>query len=351
MNDPQPEGHMASHIERRKFLATLLGGAAVWPLAARAQQAAMPVVGFLNTRVPGADPHLLAAFRRGLKETGYVEGQNVAIEYRWAYNQYDRLPALAADLVRRQVTVIAAIGSPSAPAAKATTTTIPIVFIIGFDPVEVGLVTSLNRPGGNLTGVTVLGVELGSKRLELLHELAPTANIVAALVNPNTPAAETQSTDLQTAARSLGLKLNVLHASTERDFDTVFATLLQLGAGGLVVGNDTFFSTRSEQLAALALRHGVPAIFQYRQFVEAGGLMSYGGDLADNYRLTGVYTGRVLKSKNPADLPVMQSTKVELIINLKTARAPRPNGPTFAARPRRRGDRVKRRVHRALGLV
>ena len=307
-------------MKRRDFI-TLLGGAAAWPLAARAQQAAMPVVGFLNTRVPGADPHLLAAFRRGLKETGYVEGQNVAIEYRWAYNQYDRLPALAADLVRRQVTVIAAIGSPSAPAAKATTTTIPIVFIIGFDPVEVGLVTSLNRPGGNLTGVTVLGVELGSKRLELLHELAPTANIVAALVNPNTPAAETQSTDLQTAARSLGLKLHVLHASSERDFDTVFASLLQLGAGGLVVGNDTFFSTRSEQLAALALRHGVPAIFQYRQFVEAGGLMSYGGDLADNYRLTGVYTGRVLKGENPADLPVMQSTKVQLIINLKTARA------------------------------
>jgi putative tryptophan/tyrosine transport system substrate-binding protein len=308
-------------VRRRDFITLLGGAAAAWPLAVWAQQSAMPVVGFLNTRVPGADPHLLAAFRRGLKETGYVEGQNVTIEYRWAYNQYDRLPALAADLVRRQVTVIAAIGSPSAPAAKATTTTIPIVFIIGFDPVEVGLVTSLNRPGGNLTGVTVLGVELGSKRLELLHELAPTANIVAALVNPNTPAVETQSTDLQTAARSLGLKLHVLHASSERDFDTVFASLLQLGAGGLVVGNDTFFSTRSEQLAALALRHGVPAIFQYRGFVEAGGLMSYGGDLADNYRLTGVYTGRVLKGEKPADLPVMQSTKVELIINLKTARA------------------------------
>jgi putative tryptophan/tyrosine transport system substrate-binding protein len=308
-------------VRRRDFITLLGGAAAAWPLAVWAQQSAMPVVGFLNTRVPGADPHLLAAFRRGLKETGYVEGQNVTIEYRWAYNQYDRLPALAADLVRRQVTVIAAIGSPSAPAAKATTTTIPIVFIIGFDPVEVGLVTSLNRPGGNLTGVTVLGVELGSKRLELLHELAPTANIVAALVNPNTPAAETQSTDLQTAARTLGLKLHGLHARTEGDFDTVFATLLQLGAGGLVVGNDTFFSTRSEQLAALALRHGVPAIFQYRQFVEAGGLMSYGGDLADNYRLTGVYTGRVLKGEKPADLPVIQSTKVELIINLKTARA------------------------------
>jgi putative ABC transport system substrate-binding protein len=312
---------MASHIGRRKFLATLLGGAAVWPLAARAQQSAMPVVGFLNTRVPGADPHLLAAFRRGLKETGYVEGQNVTIEYRWAYNQYARLPALAADLVSHQVSVIAAIGSPSAPAAKATTTTIPIVFIIGFDPVEVGLVTSLNRPGGNLTGVTVLGVELGSKRLELLHELVPTANIVATLVNPNTPAAETQSTELQTAARSLGLKLHVLHASTERDFDTVFATLLQLGAGGLVVGNDTFFSTRSEQLAALALRHGVPAIFQYRGFVEAGGLMSYGGSLPDAYRLAGVYAARILKGEKPAELPVQQSTKIQMFLNLKTAKA------------------------------
>jgi ABC-type uncharacterized transport system substrate-binding protein len=308
-------------VKRREFI-TLLGGAAVaWPLAAHAQQPAMPVIGFLNTREPGADPHLLAAFRGGLKESGFVEGQNVAIEYRWAYNQYDRLPALAADLVSHQVTVIAAIGSPSAPAAKATTTTIPIVFIIGFDPVEVGLVTSLARPGGNLTGVTVLGVELGSKRLELLHELVPTASIVAALVNPNTPAAETQSTDLQTAARTLGLKLHVLHASTERDFDTVFANLLQLGAGGLVVGNDPFFTTRSGQLAALALRHAVPAIFQYREFVEAGGLMSYGGNLADHYRLTGVYTGRILKGEKPADLPVMQSTKVELIINLKTAKA------------------------------
>jgi putative ABC transport system substrate-binding protein len=240
-------------MRRREFI-TLLGGSAAWPLAARAQQPTMPVVGFLNIRVPDADPHLLAAFRRGLKETGYVEGQNVAIEYRWAYNQYDRLPALAADLVRHQVTVIVAIGSPSAPAAKATTTTIPIVFLTGSDPVEVGIVTSLARPAGNLTGVTVLGVELGSKRLELLHELVPTANIVAALVNPNTPAAETQSTELQTAARTLGLKLHVLHASSERDFDAVFANLAQQQAGGLVIGGDALFTSRSEQLAALALR-------------------------------------------------------------------------------------------------
>jgi putative tryptophan/tyrosine transport system substrate-binding protein len=306
-------------MKRRDFI-TLLGGAAVSPFAARAQQAVLPVIGFLNTRAPGADPHLLDAFRRGLKETGYVEGQNVAIEYRWAFNEYDRLPALAVDLVRRQVTVIAAIGSPSAPAAKAATTTIPIVFIIGFDPVEVGLVSSLNRPGGNLTGVTVLGVELGSKRLELLHELVPTTNILAALVNPDTPAAETQSTELHTAARTFGLKLHVLHASAERDFDTVFASLRQLGAGGLVIGNDTFFSTRSGQLAALALRHAVPAIFQSREFAAAGGLMSYGSSLADAYRLVGIYTGRILKGEKPADLPVQQETKFALTINLKTAK-------------------------------
>src|ERR1700730_6504246 len=307
-------------IRRRDFIAAL-GGATAWPLSTHAQQPAMPVVGFLNIRVPGADPHLLAAFRRGLQETGYVEGQNVAIEYRWANNQYDRLPELAADLVRRQVTVIAAIGSPSAPAAKATTTTIPIVFLTGSDPVEVGIVTSLARPGGNLTGVTVLGVELGAKRLELLHELVPTANIVAALVNPNTPAAEIQSTELQTAARTLGLKLHVLHASSERDFDAVFANLAQQRSGGLVIAGDALFTSRSEQLAAMALRQAVPTIYQFREFVAAGGLMSYGDNLADSYRLTGVYTGRILKGEKPAHLPVQQSTKVEFVINLKTAKA------------------------------
>jgi putative ABC transport system substrate-binding protein len=280
----------------------------------------MPVIGFLGSASPEPFAGRVAAFRRGLNELGYVEGQNVAIEYRWAYNQYDRLPALAVDLVRRRVTVIAAIG-PSAPAAKAATRTIPIVFLIGFDPVEVGLVTSLNRPGSNVTGVTIMGAGLGSKRLELLHELVPMVTTVAALVHPNTPTADTQSTELQAASLALGLKLHVLHASTEGDLDAVFPTLLQLGARGLVVGNDTFFSTRSEQLAALAFRHSVPTIFQYRPFVEAGGLMSYGGDLADSYRLTGVFTGRVLKGEKPADIPVQQATKVELIINMKTAKA------------------------------
>jgi putative ABC transport system substrate-binding protein len=308
-------------MRRREFISFFGGATVSWPLTARAQHSAMPVVGFLNIRVPGADPHLLAAFRRGLQETGYVEGQNVAIEYRWAYNQYDRLPALAADLVRRQVTVIAAIGSPSAPAVKAITTIIPIVFLTGSNPVEVGIVTSLARPGGNLTGVTVLGVELGSKRLELLHELVPTANIVAALVNPNTPAAEIQSIELQTAARTLGLKLYVLHASSEHDFDAVFSNLGQQRAGGLAIAGDTLFTSLSEQLAALALRQAVPAIYQFREFVAAGGLMSYGDNLTDSYRLTGIYTGRILKGEKAADLPVMQSTKVELIINLKTARA------------------------------
>jgi putative ABC transport system substrate-binding protein len=305
-------------MKRREFI-TLLSGAAVgWPLAARAQQPAMPVVGFLNSGSPELDAHLVRAFRRGLGESGYVESQNMAIEYHWADNQVDRLPALAADLVRRQVTVIAATGGvASALAAKAATTAIPIVFYTGSDPVASGLVASLSRPGGNLTGVTTLGAELGSKRLELLHELVPTATLIAVLVNPINSNAET----LQAAALALGLQIHFLPARTERDLDTVFATLAQLRAGGLVIGPDGVFISRSQQLAALALRHGVPSIFQFREFAAAGGLMSYGGSNTDQYHQVGVYTGRILKGEKPADLPVQQSTKVELIINLKTAKA------------------------------
>jgi putative tryptophan/tyrosine transport system substrate-binding protein len=311
---------MATNVPRRKFIAALGSSSLAWPLVARAQQRTMPVIGFLSTRAPGEDGYLLAAFHQGLGEAGFVERQNVGIEYRFAEDQYDRLPALAADLVRRQVAVIAAPGSPSAPAAKAATTTIPIVFSIGGDPVKLGLVASLNRPGGNLTGVTGLGVELEPKRLELLHELLPTATMIAALVNPNTPAAEVQSRDMQASAHALGLQIYVLQASNERDFEPAFATLVERHADALVIGNDAFFTTRSEQLAALALRHAVPTIFQFREFATAGGLMSYGGSLTDMYRRVGVYAGRILKGEKPADLPVQQSTKVELVINLKTAK-------------------------------
>ena len=261
-----------------------------------------------------------AAFRQGLSEAGYVEGGNVAIEYRWAENQYDRLPALAADLVRRQVAVIAA-NTPAAPPAKAATTTIPIVFLTAADPVEAGLVASLNRPGGNLTGVSILNVELGAKRLELLHELVPSASIVALLINPTHPAAETASKDLQAAARTIGLEFLVLHASTEHDFDTVFATLAQVRAGALVIGADAYFVSRSEQLAALTVHHAVPAISLSREFAVAGGLMSYGTSVVDAYRQLAIYAGRILKGEKPADLPMQQITKVELIINLKTAKA------------------------------
>jgi putative tryptophan/tyrosine transport system substrate-binding protein len=304
-------------MKRREFIG-LLGSSAAWPLAARAQQPAMPVIGFLNSGSPDLDAHLVRAFRQGLGETGYVEGRNVAIEYRWAGGQADRLPALAADLARRQVTVIAATGSTaSAAAAKAATAAIPIVFYTAGDPVGAGLVSSLNRPGGNLTGVTTLGAELTPKRLELLHELVPAAPVIAILVAPTNPNAETWLA----AARSLGLQIHFLSARTEREFDTVFASLVQLRAGGLVIGPDGLYVSRSEQLAALALRHAVPTIFQFREFAVAGGLMSYGGDNTDQYRLVGVYTGRILKGEKPADLPVQQATKVELIINLKTAKA------------------------------
>ena len=312
---------MASHIGRRKFLATL-GGAAAWPLAGRAQQAAIPVIGFLSSASPNLYSDRLRTFREGLKEAGYVEGRNVEIDYRWAEAHNDRLPVLAAELVHRQVAVITASSTPSAFAAKAATATIPIVFGVAVDPVKVGLVASLNRPGGNLTGVTNLNVEVGPKRLELLHELLPAATTFAMLVNPTSPStAEPSSRTLQVAARTLGLQLHVLHTSTERDFDTVFATLVQLRAGGLVIMPDTLFLAHSEQLGALTVRHAVPTVYAYRPFAAAGGLMSYGSDETEYYRLVGIYVGRILKGEKPADLPVQQSTKVELIINLKTAKA------------------------------
>ena len=309
-------------LRRRDFITMLGGAAAAWPTAARAQQSAMPVVGVLGATTAQGYAAQLAAFRQGLNEAGFVEGRNVAIEYRWAEDQYDRLPALAADLVRRQVAVIATIGgNASSSAAKAATATIPVVFHGSLDPVEAGFVASLNRPGGNLTGVVTLNVDTGQKRLELIHELVPTATTIGLLLNPTNAVAETQSKDLQAAARTLGLQLRVLHASTERGFDEVFATLIQLRAGGLVIGTDGFFVSQSEQLAALTVRHALPAIFQYRAFVTAGGLMSYGGSVTDSYRLSGIYTGRILKGEKPADLPVQQATKVELMINLKTAKA------------------------------
>jgi putative ABC transport system substrate-binding protein len=311
---------MTVTIGRRELLAALSGAAAAWPLAARAQQAAMPVIGFLHPASPETAAGDVALFRKGLAEAGYVEGRDVAIEYRWAQGRNDPLPGLAADLVGRRVAVIAAVSTHPALAAKAATSTIPIIFTTGADPVEAGLVTSLNRPGGNLSGVTTLNLEIGPKRLELLRELVPTATVIALLVNPTNFIAETQSRDLQAAARTLGLQLHVLHASTERDFDTVFATLVQLRASALIIGTDVLFINRSRQLAALTVRHAVPTITQYREFAAAGGLMSYGGSLMDLYRTVGAYIGRVLKGEKPADLPVQQFTKVELIINLKTAK-------------------------------
>ena len=286
-------------LNRRKFI-TVVAGASAWPMATLGQPA-MPVIGFLGTRASGDDPQLLAAFRRGLKEVDYVEGQNVAIEYRFAENQYDRLPALAADLVRRQVAVIAANGR-AAQVAKEATAAIPIAFVAGFDPVEVGLVASMSRPGGNITGVSILDVELGPKRLELLHQLVPTATDIGVLVNPTDPTrADATLKELQAAAPALGLKLHILNASTDRDFDTVFARLVDLRASGLVIGGEPFFNSRIEQLGALTIRHAVPAIYQLRAFAAAGGLVSYGGSLTDAYRLVGVYTGQILRGAKPAD--------------------------------------------------
>jgi putative tryptophan/tyrosine transport system substrate-binding protein len=306
-------------MRRREFI-TLGGAAAAWPLAVRAQQPAVPVIGYFNSVSPDGYADRVRAFRQGLSEIGYVEGRNVAIEFRWADAKYDRLPAMAADLVGRHVAVIVANGV-AAVAAQEATKTIPIVFSVAVNPVDVGLVASLNRPGGNLTGVTTLGAEIGPKRLELLHEMIPTATIVGVLVNPTNSLAEALSRELQAAARILGLQLHILHATTERDFDTAFATLVQLRASGFVITPDAFFNGRTEQLGALALRHAVPTVFQYREFAAAGGLMSYGGSTTDAHRLVGAYTGRILKGEKPADLPVQQATKVELIINMKTAKA------------------------------
>jgi len=309
-------------MRRREFITLLGSAAAVWPIVAHAQQPAKPVVGFLSIRGQGDEPHLLTAFHQGLKEVGYVDGQNVTMEYRWAEGQSARLPAMAADLVHREVTVITATPTLAALAARTATTTIPIVFETGADPVKIGLVASLNRPGGNVTGVTQLNNEIAPKRLELLHELIPTATVIALLVNPADPIiAEANSSAVLSAAHRLGLELHVLNASSERDFDAVFAKLLQLRAGGLVIGAGVLFNARIEQLAALTVQHAVPAIFETREFVTAGGLISYGSSIADAYRLVGVYTGRILKGEKPADLPVQQATKVELYINLKTATA------------------------------
>jgi len=308
-------------MRRREFVQLAAGTAMTWPLATRAQQKALPVIGFLCGASPEPYAPYVAAFRQGLSDTGYVEGQNVAIEYRWAEGRYDRLPALAADLVGHKVDVIAALGGTSpALAAKSATATIPIVFSVG-DPVERGLVASLARPGGNLTGVSLLNVELMPKRLELASELVPETSIITVLVNPNNANTERTIRDLEEAARAKGVRLNFLKAGTEGEIDAAFATLVQLHAGGFVAASDPFFNSRREQLVALASRHAVPAIWEWREFAEAGGLISYGSSNTGMWRPVGMYVGKILKGAKPADLPIQQPTKFELVINLKTARA------------------------------
>jgi ABC-type uncharacterized transport system substrate-binding protein len=307
-------------MKRRAFI-TLLGGAAAWPLAARAQQPAMPVVGFLRSGTIADVPHRVTAFRQGLKEAGFVEGQNVAIEYRSDERQTDRLPLLVADLLRRQVALIVGFDTPSALAAKAATTTVPIVFVTGGDPVRVGLVANLNRPGGNVTGVSSMSGELGAKRLELLQELVPRAARFAVLVNPNNPLAEAFVTDVRAAAAAIGRQIEVFTVGTGRDIDTAFTMLLEKRADALQVGPDPLFVSRRVQLATLAARHAVPAIYPFRDDAEAGGLMSYGPSNTDLARQAGIYTGRVLKGEKPADMPILRATKFELVINLKTAKA------------------------------
>lgn len=308
-------------MRRREFIA-LVGGVAAWPHAGRSQQSAMPVIGYLGAQSPAVFASRVRAFRQGLAELGFVEGRNVAIEFRWAEGQHNRLAALAAELVNLQVTVIVAPGgAPAALAARSATTTIPIVFEMGADPVAMGLVDSLSRPGGNLTGVSSLSVEVTPKRLEFLHQVLPTAGVFAVLVNPTSPTAESQLRNLQSAAGTLGLKLHVLHASAARDLDTVFATLSQLRASGLVIASDTFLGTHGEQLAALAVRHAMPAVHQSRDFTIAGGLMSYGGSFVESHRQAGSFTGRIIMGAKPADLPVRQVTIIEFLINLRTAKS------------------------------
>jgi ABC-type uncharacterized transport system substrate-binding protein len=307
-------------MRRREFIKLIGGAATVWPLAARAQQSAMPVVGFLRNTSLADSTHFVTAFRQGLKAAGFVEGQNVAVEYRWGENQSNRLPALVADLINRPVAVLVGTGT-AARAAKAATTTIPIVFATGGDPVQDGLVTSLNRPGGNVTGVTFLTGVLGAKRLELLRELVPNTTTFAVLVNPNSPETEAERRDLQAAARAIGQQLLILDVSNERDIEPIFATFVQRGAGAVLIGAGSFLFSYRERIVALAARHRLPAIYVLRDNVVAGGLMSYGADITEAHRQAGIYTGRILKGEKPADLPVMQSSKFEFVINLKAAKA------------------------------
>jgi putative tryptophan/tyrosine transport system substrate-binding protein len=309
-------------MKRREFITILGGAVAPWRRAAHAQQPTMPVIGFLSSRSPEESAYLVAAFRQGLSENGYVEGQNVMIEYRWALGQYDRLPTLASELARRPLAVrVAHGGDPAALAAKAANSAIPIVFIIGSDPVKLDLVTSYNRPGGNVTGITILTAALEAKRLGMLHELVPGATTIGVLLNPNFQSAESQLRDVQEAARALNLQIHVLRTSTDREIDAAFKTVAQQRIAALLVAADPFFDTRREKLVTLASLNAVPTIYHFREFVVAGGLMSYGVKLADAVRLVGVYTGRVLKGERPADLPVMQRTRFELVINLTTAKA------------------------------
>lgn len=308
-------------MRRRDFIKALGGGVAAWPLSALAQRTAMPVIGYLAAGSPNSEARLHEAFLKGLGEAGYTDGKNVRIEYRWAENHYDRLPSMATDLVRQDVAVLAATTTPAARAAKAATGTIPIVFTMIADPVQIGLVASLNRPGGNVTGATMLGVEVGPKLLELLHGAVPSASTIVLLVNPANPNAETQSKTIQQAAVKLGVKLHVLNASTERDLDTIFAKLNELKAGALIIGHDVFFNAQAKQLGALTLRNKIPAIYTLSEFAASGGLISYGASRADAWHQAGVYVGRILKGEKPSELPVIQPTTFEFAINLKTAKA------------------------------